>query len=307
MTGVFNDDIQGTAATALAGLYGALRVQGLPPAALARQRFVVVGAGSAGMGVAKMIAAAMERHGLSAAEAAAAFHVIDADGLVTAARPGLPEHVLQFARRDTASVDGEPLAAVVARTKPTVLLGLAGAGRLFSDAALKSMAENNARPIIMPMSNPTSKAEATHAQVRAVCGPAAIFASGSPQPDVESHGVHCAASQSNNMHLFPGLALGAWLARGNVVSDGMIMAAAEALVDRLTPEEVAAGRIYPSLAHIRETSVKIASATLKQALSEGAVSSRGAAHAAAAGGAECEGFVRRHMFSAEYTSLVPRF
>ena len=121
----------------------------------------------------------------------------------------------------------------------------------------------------------------------------------------DQHARHAAARPSQ--YLFPGLALGAWLARGNVVSDGMIMAAAEALVERLTPEEVAAGRIYPSLAHIRETSVKIASATLQQALSEGVVSSRGAAHAAAAGDAECEGFVRRHMHVPEYTSLVPRF
>ena len=121
----------------------------------------------------------------------------------------------------------------------------------------------------------------------------------------DQHARHAAPRTSQ--YLFPGLALGAWLARGNVVSDGMIMAAAEALAERLAPEEVAAGRIYPALANIREISVQVASAVLQQALREGAVSSRAAARAAAAGDSTCDGFVRRHMYMPEYRSLVPRF
>ena len=133
---VFNDDIQGTAATAVAGLAGAMAVLGKQPEALVEQRFVVVGAGSAGMGVVRMIAQALVKYGLSSEEAAARFHILDANGLVTAARSGLAEHVAPFARKDSASVDGEKLVDVIRRTKPTALIGLAGAGRLFSPKKL---------------------------------------------------------------------------------------------------------------------------------------------------------------------------
>lgn len=134
---VFNDDIQGTAATAVAGLLGAMAVQGLDASSLTEQRIVVLGAGSAGMGVASMIAQGMVRRGLSEDEAADRFHVLDHAGLVTAAREGIVGPVKRFARKDGVSVDGESLAQVVQRIKPTVLIGLAGAGRLFTREVLQ--------------------------------------------------------------------------------------------------------------------------------------------------------------------------
>jgi malate dehydrogenase (decarboxylating) len=176
-----------------------MAVLGKPTAALADQSFVVVGAGTAGMGVIRMLAAGMVKHGLSPEAAAARFHVIDAGGLITAGRPGLTPTVAPFARRDAASREGEGLVEVIRRTAPTCLIGLAGAGRLFTHEALALMGELQERPLIFALSNPTSKMECTHAEAQAACGGRAIFAAGGPQPDIQVGGRLCVASQANNM------------------------------------------------------------------------------------------------------------
>jgi malate dehydrogenase (decarboxylating) len=306
---VFNDDIQGTAATAVAGLMGCMAVLGKQPDALVEQSFVVVGAGSAGMGVVRMIAAAMVKYGLSPEDAAARFHIIDAHGLITASRPDLPEHIAPFARKDSGSIDGEKLVDVLRRTKPTALIGLAGAGRLFTDEALNLMASFNQRPIIFPMSNPTSKMECTFAEAMEATEGRAIFACGSPQEDVEAltpHGKqHCSASQANNMYIFPGLAFGAFLAQGNVVSDHMIMAAAEALPSLITSEELANGRVFPSMENIRSISAKVACEVIKAAADEGHVNNTFLIRALARGEEELMKYVQGHMYKPEYRSLVP--
>jgi len=195
----FNDDIQGTAATAVAGLLGAMAVKGLDASNLTEQKIVVVGAGSAGMGVSRMIVKGMVRHGISEEAAISRFHILDHAGLVTGSRSEMDKRVAKFARKDAQSREGESLVEVVKRVKPTVLIGLSGAGRLFTKEALQAMAEVNDRPIIMPMSNPTSQMECLHDETQEACEGRAIYACGSPQPDVEYKGKLCPASQANNM------------------------------------------------------------------------------------------------------------
>ncbi|KAG7671676.1 hypothetical protein Ndes2526B_g07436 [Nannochloris sp. 'desiccata'] len=306
---VFNDDIQGTAATAVAGLMGSMAVLGKKPEALAEQRFVVVGAGSAGMGVVRMIAMALVKYGMSSEEAASRFHILDAHGLITASRSDLPEHIAPFARKDSGSVEGEKLVDVLRRTKPTALIGLAGAGRLFNEEALRIMAKNNERPIIFPMSNPTSKMECTFADAMEATQGRAIFACGSPQEDIEALGpngrTHCSASQANNMYIFPGLAFGAFLAQGNVVSDHMIMAAAEALPSLITEGELKNGRVFPSMENIRSISAHVACEVIKAAADEGNVSNTFLIRALAKGEEELKRYVQRHMYTPDYRSLVP--
>lgn len=299
---VFNDDIQGTAATALAGLYGALRVQGKSTYELANQRVVCVGAGSAGMGVVRMIAAGMEKQGLMYDEACRNFWVIDRDGLITVGRPDLPAHVEPFARVDRTN-EGQGLLEVIKRVKPTVLLGLAGAGKLFTGQVLRAMADGCEAPIVFPMSNPTSKMECTSQEAVEFTEGRCIFASGSPQEDVTYNGQNIRVGQANNMYIFPGVALGAYLSRSGVITDNMLMAAAETLPKLVPAEDIAQRIVYPRLAQIREISSTIAVEVIKSAALEGL--GRGTALERLAKGDDAlHRWVRSCMFYPRYSSLV---
>eukprot|EP00877_Chromochloris_zofingiensis_P009541 jgi/Chrzof1/4840/Cz15g01060.t1_MME1[v5.2] len=304
---VFNDDIQGTAATALAGLYGALRRLGKSPADLAKQRVVCLGAGSAGMGVARMIAAGMEKQGqLSPEEAAKNFWVLDAGGLITTARGSLKPHVQKFARDagEEGDHEGEKLLEVVKRVKPSVLLGLAGAGKLFTAEVLQAMGEGCDQPLIFPMSNPISKMECTSEEaIRATHG-RCVYASGSPQPAVEYEGTSYEVAQANNMYIFPGVALGAHLGQAGVITDAMLMAAAETLPTLIPEEDLAKGIIYPRLADIRSISVTIAAAVIKTAVAEGLKICPEAAEPLRKGDESLKKWIADRMFYPTYSSMA---
>jgi malate dehydrogenase (decarboxylating) len=270
----FNDDIQGTAVTVLAGVYGAMASIGSKPSAIVDQTFVICGAGSAGMGIANFLHSAMVHHGLSKEDAYKRFYVVDHKGLITSARvleasaPGV-EDLRAFAASRDDLPEGMTLEDVVAAAKPTVLMGASTARGIFTETILRTMGECHERPIIMPLSNPTSCAECTAEEAAKATGGRAIFSAGSPFDDVVVDGRTMVANQGNNFYVFPGLGLGTILVGADHISDGMLNAAAEAIPKILTREQLNRGEIYPAIKRIRDISVKVAAAVMRQAIFEG--------------------------------------
>jgi len=311
---MFNDDIQGTAATVLAGLYGAMKVRGLTPADLKNQVFVVAGAGSAGSGVMLTIRnAIIRRHGLTKEEANKRFYIIDQDGLITKGRKNLAEmedlfyDLSSFAVDDT-SLEGLSLIDTIKMVKPNVLIGLSAVGGLFNKEVLTAMNQNESPPIIFPLSNPTSRSECTAQQAQEATGGRCIFASGTGFADVEIDGKVIASSQCNNRYIFPGLALGAALGQTGVVTNAMINRAAEALVELIDEDDLARRATFPEKAEIREISCHLAAKVFMQAVDEGlVVANKEMLESLQHGGEkELKTYIYRKMWYPDYRPFVYR-
>ena len=260
---VFNDDIQGTAAVALAGLFSALRVTG---GKLAEQRVLFLGAGEAATGIADLVVSAMMAEGASEAEALKRTWLVDSRGLVVKNRAGLTDHKLRYAH-DHPPI-GDFLTAI--RTlKPTAIIGVAAVGGAFTPEVLKTMAEINDRPIVFALSNPTSKAECSAEEAYRHTGGRALFACGSPYDPVNLGGKTFVPRQGNNSYIFPGVGLGAIASGSRLVTDEMFMAAAHTLAYLVNPDDIAQGSLYPALPRIREVSAHIAMAVAEVAYKRG--------------------------------------
>jgi malate dehydrogenase (oxaloacetate-decarboxylating)(NADP+) len=262
----FNDDIQGTAAVALAGICSALRITGKP---LTEQRLLFFGAGEAGTGIADLTVEALMQEGLTEAEARKRCWFLDSKGLVVKSRTDLAEHKLHYAH------DLEPTAdvmAVIEKYRPTALIGVSGKAGTFSDPILKRIAEINERPIVFALSNPTSKAECTAEQAYRFTAGRGIFASGSPFNPVTLGGKKLIPGQGNNSYIFPGIGLGVSAVKSKLVTNEMFLAAARTLAGEVSEADLASGRIYPSLTRIREVSLAIALATAEIACARGLAS-----------------------------------
>ncbi|XP_020689113.1 NAD-dependent malic enzyme 59 kDa isoform, mitochondrial isoform X2 [Dendrobium catenatum] len=274
---MFNDDVQGTAGVALAGLLGAVRAQGRSLKDFVKQKIVVAGAGSAGIGVLKMAKQAMERMlGSNASlEANNQFWVLDKYGLITKERKNIDPAAVSFARgfglgEVEGLNEGASLVEVVKKVKPDVLLGLSGVGGIFSEEVLKALqASDSPRPAIFAMSNPTANAECTPADAFKYAGENIIFASGSPFENVNlGNGKVGYVNQANNMYLFPGIGLGALLSGARLISDGMLQAAAECLASYMTEDEIQKGILFPSISSIRHITTHVGAAVVRAAVAE---------------------------------------
>ncbi|KAL2629648.1 hypothetical protein R1flu_014334 [Riccia fluitans] len=311
---MFNDDIQGTAGVALAGVLGAVRAQGRPMSDIAKQKIVIVGAGSAGLGVVAFMKQAVARvlgNNSPQVQNADNFWLVDKDGLVTLARENIDPEVKQYARSVHDGLqEGASLVEVVRHVRPDVLMGLSAVGGLFTQEVLEAMKLSDCpRPAIMPMSNPTSKAECTAEQAFKHVGPHIVFASGSPFQDVDlGDGKTGHVNQGNNMYLFPGIGLGALLSGAHQITDNMLHAAAECLAGVMDEESLKTGIIYPPIPEIRCITAKIAEAVVKAAVDEDVAEGyRQYDHRDLRVMAESGvllNFVERHMWSPEYSSLV---
>jgi malate dehydrogenase (oxaloacetate-decarboxylating)(NADP+) len=248
----FNDDIQGTAAVALAGIYAALRITG---GRLVDQRFLFLGAGSAATGIAELISNAMVREGLSIGEARARSALFDIGGLLVRSRDDLAAFQRPFVS------EREPITSfvdAVRALRPTGIIGVSTMPKLFTQPVIAAMAELNERPIIFPFSNPTSRSECTPEEAYRWSDGRAIVASGSPFPPVEIAGKTFVPGQGNNVYIFPAIAMAVYVTEAVRVTDDMFIIAAHAVAEQVTEASLASGLIFPRQSTIFEASMHVA-------------------------------------------------
>ncbi|MGA5140700.1 NAD-dependent malic enzyme [Streptomyces azureus] len=267
----FNDDIQGTAAVTLGALSTAANVSGT---ALSEQRLVILGAGSAAIGVADMIRTAMIEEGLSEDEAAARFWILDVDGLLVRSRTELTPQQRMFARDDNEvnGWDGTGLAEVVRRVEPTALIGLSTAHGAFTEEIVRQMGSTCERPVIFPLSNPTSHSEAEPADLTRWTDGRALIATGSPFPPLTVDGHEVPVAQSNNVYVFPAMGLAVTASRATRVTDRMMVAAARSVADcavRAAHGVDGPVPLLPPLNGMRESAREIALAAALAAVEDG--------------------------------------
>ncbi len=269
----FNDDIQGTGATALAALLTASRIKGKP---LAAERVLIVGFGQAGVGTAQAITTYLRHQGLSFEEARRVIWPVDVQGLLLEDDPTVEPWQRPFARhrdeiagwklKDPQKVTLED---VVLQAKPTILVGVTAQPGLFSHKLLQQVAKEEARPVILALSNPTSKSECTPEEALAATGGKALVATGSPFPPVSLDDHTVETSQCNNLYVFPGVGLGTLVAKAPKVTEEMFLAASEALSAMVFAHEQERGLLLPPLASVRQVAWRVAVAVAKKARDQG--------------------------------------
>ena len=269
----FNDDIQGTGSVTLAAIMAATAVTRTP---MREQRVVMLGAGSAAAGIAGQLLNAMVTDGLSAAEATERLWLVDSRGLVHDGRNDLDSSKALYAQRvervrTWAQTDMPSLLDVVRQAKPTVLIGTAALPCAFNEQIVREVARHGARPVILPLSNPTSKCEAHPADVVRWTEGRALVATGSPFDPVEYGGRRFEIAQCNNAFIFPGVGLGVIAVQAPRVTEGMFVAAARALSELAPAQKDPDGPLLPPLKTVRAVSHQVALAVVRQALQEGVV------------------------------------
>ena len=268
----FNDDVQGTAAVVVGGVLAAMRHLGRR---LSDERILLVGAGAAGIGIGRLLRMAMIEDGHPDPVRSGALALVDSRGLVHDARTDLDATKRSLAVPAAAGARGAPLdagaslATIVAAMGPGVLVGTTGIAGTFSEAAVRAMADASARPLILPLSNPTNLAEAEPEAILRWTDGRAIVATGSPFPPVVHGGRVHAIGQANNVFVFPGIGLGTIVAEARRVTDAMLLAAARTLASLVSDARLDAGAIYPEIAGLREVSRAIAVAVAREAMRSG--------------------------------------
>jgi malate dehydrogenase (oxaloacetate-decarboxylating)(NADP+) len=243
----FNDDIQGTAAVALAGLLCALRIT---RGKLAEQTFLFLGAGSAGTGIADLLTEALISDGLSAEAARSRSWFFDVSGLLESSRTDLADFQKPYAHSASPNKD---FVDAIERIRPSAIIGVSTVAKAFNQRVIEAMSRVNQRPIIFPYSNPTSHSECTAEEAYRWSKGRAIFASGSPFPPVRYNGKIFVPGQGNNVYIFPAIGMAVYTTRAKRVTDEMFVAAARAVAEQVTPDELDSGLIYPPQSTILDT------------------------------------------------------
>jgi len=297
----FNDDIQGTAGVALAGVMAACRAKG---ARLSEQRIVILGGGAAGIGIARQLRDGLARDGVEGDALRTAIAIVDSKGLIVQGRSDGEKHKEEFAWppaiADAARIPGSEranLAAIVEALGATVLIGTSGQPGIFDERVVRAMSKSTERPVIFPLSNPTSQSEARPAEVLEWSEGRALVATGSPFGPAVRDGVEHRFSQANNVYVFPGVGLGALVAEAKVVTDSMFTVAARELAAAVPAADLERGLLFPPLTELRGVTAKIAAAVVREARD------LGVGRAIDDGAIEAE--VDEAMWFPDYPEIVP--
>ncbi|XP_067674805.1 NADP-dependent malic enzyme-like [Haliotis asinina] len=291
---MFNDDIQGTASVAAAGVFASLRITGRK---LIDNTFLFQGAGEASIGIAYLLALAMEEEGATREQALSRIYMVDSRGLIVNNRPsgGVTGHKQDFAK------DIKPMTSleeIVKEIKPTALIGAAAVPGAFNAEVLRTMGQINEKPIIFALSNPTSMAECTAEQAYTLTEGRCVFASGSPFPACTVGGKTLYPGQGNNAYIFPGVALGVITCGVRHIPEVVFLAAARSLSKIVTDQDLEVGRVYPPLSNIREVSVKLATNLAEYVYANGLASTYPEPR-------DKEEFIRSHIYDTNYESFEP--
>jgi malate dehydrogenase (oxaloacetate-decarboxylating)(NADP+) len=286
----YNDDIQGTGSVTLAGLLAALKVTG---GKVRDQRILFLGAGSAAIGLAGLIATAMVQEGLSLKEARARISMFDVNGLLEPSRKDLFDFQKPYAHPHAPSRD---FVACIESIKPTMLIGVSTVGKTFTRPVIEAMSRLNARPIVFALSNPTEHAECTPEAAYVWSKGKALYAAGVQFPPVSYSGRTFLPGQANNFYIFPAVGMAIYATRPSRVTDEMFIEAAHALADQVTPAELEQGLLFPPQSNILESEIKVAARVAKVVFEEGL--------AGVPRPDDCEALIRSHVYKPEYRNLV---
>ena len=286
----FNDDMQGTAAVALAGLLGALRIS---RGKLSDQTFLFLGAGSAGVGIADLLVQAMSAEGLSAEAARARIWFFDVNGLLETSRKDLADFQKPYAHSHAPTRD---FVKAIETIKPNAIIGVSTVAKAFNQRVIEAMSRVNQRPIIFPYSNPTSHSECTAEEAYRWSEGRAIFASGSPFPPVRFGDRTFVPGQGNNVYIFPAIGLAVYATQAKRVTDEMFIAAARAVAEQVTPAELDVGLIYPPQSAIFDTELHAAARVAE------VIFARNLARAERP--ASIEEFIRQKVYKPSYQTLA---
>src|SRR6516162_5359793 len=286
----YNDDIQGTGSVTLAGLIAALKVSG---GKLRDQRILFLGAGSAAIGLAGLIAAAMVQEGLSLKDAQARISMFDVNGVLEPGRTDLFDFQRPYAHPHAASRD---FVASIESIKPTAILGVSTVGKTFTRPVIEAMSRLNQRPIIFALSNPTEHAECTPEEAYRWSQGKALYASGVQFPPVSYGGRTFLPGQGNNFYIYPAVGMAIYATQPKRVTDEMFIEAAHALADQVTPAELEQGLLFPPQSNILETEIKVAARVAQVVFEEGL--------AGVPRPDDCQAFIRSHVYKPEYRDLL---
>jgi malate dehydrogenase (oxaloacetate-decarboxylating)(NADP+) len=287
---VYNDDVQGTAGITLAGMINAAKLKG---AQLKDEKYLFLGAGSAGIGLADLLCSALVDQGMTLQDAQARVHMFDVNGLLEPSRKDLVDFQRPYAHPHTPTRD---FVAAIESIKPTTIIGVSTIGGAFSQKVVEAMSRINERPMIMALSNPTEHAECTAEQAYEWSNGKAIYAAGVQFPPVHFNGQTFLPGQANNFYIFPAVGMAIYATQARRVTDQMFIEAASAVADQVSPDLLKQGLLYPLQADILETEIRTAARVAKLVFDSNL--------AQVDRPADMEAFIRSHVYKPEYKTLV---